>query len=186
MMEMPENPCAAASGETVTKKNFLRCYCSTKKAHLIIDRASVHYHHNSKIPRLLYYPYDRHTMTTRKETTTNPVALSLEEAGKSLQKAFTKIHNGDQLDDDKLSVPAAPAYDCDDPDDMAAAFFAQQARKKQQEAILPINEWAKVIFNHEEMIRKCQEDVIQEPDEKNKEMADKLYLQFQRAVQDGT
>ena len=123
---------------------------------------------------------------------TNPVALSLEEAGNSLQKAVTKLHNGEQLEDDKPSVPADPAYDCDDPDDMAAAFFAQQARKKELEAILPINEWAKVIFNNEEIIRKRQEEVIQEPDpdeqhkKTQKEMADKLYLQFQRAVLDGT
>jgi hypothetical protein len=126
--------------------------------------------------------------TRQKETVTNPVALALQEAGDSLQKALTKLHNGEQLEDDKPSVPAAPAYDCDDPDDMAAAFFAQQARKKQQEAVLPINEWAKVIFNHEEMIRKRQEEVIQEPDEQNKEtqneMADRLYLHFQRVVQD--
>jgi hypothetical protein len=129
-------------------------------------------------------------MATLPETVTNPAALALAETGVSLQNALTKLHNGEQLEDDKPSLPAAPAYDYDDPDDMAAAFFAQQVRKKQQETVLPINEWANVIFNHEEMIRKGQEEVIQGPDEKNKEgqneMADKLYLQFQRAVQDGT
>jgi hypothetical protein len=123
-------------------------------------------------------------MATRHETVTNPVALALEEAGNSLQKALTKLHNGEQLEDDKPLAPAVPTYDCDDPDDMAAAFFAQQARKKQQDAVLPINEWAKVIFNHQD-----QEGVIQEPDEQHQEtrseMADKLYLHFQRAAQDG-
>ena len=130
------------------------------------------------------------TIATRQKTMTNPVALSLEEAGASLQKALTKLHNGEQLEDDKPSVHAFPAYDCDDPDDMAAAFFAQQARKKKQEAVLPFNAWAKVICNHEEIIRKGQEGVTREPDEQNKEtqkeMADKLYLQFQHAVQDET
>jgi hypothetical protein len=78
------------------------------------------------------------------------VAECLQEAGSELKMALRKLESGQQLPpDDTDASPASPANNTDsdyDPDDLAAAFFAQQAQKQQAESKLPIDTWAKTIY----------------------------------------
>mmetsp|Transcript_45788 Transcript_45788/g.139095 ORF Transcript_45788/g.139095 Transcript_45788/m.139095 type:complete len:227 (-) Transcript_45788:846-1526(-) len=44
-------------------------------------------------------------------------------------------------------TPLAPTSPSDDPDDLAAAFFAQQAKKEEMERKLPVEEWTELFPN---------------------------------------
>ena len=119
----------------------------------------------------------------------NGVALSLEEAGSLLQDAWMKLRRGETLGRDE--EPKSAEVVSDDPDDLASAFLAQQARKRQQENKLPINEWARLIWSHSERIvqvNKQEETVLPMPPQHSKasqdEIINQLYEEFLRAVQD--
>jgi hypothetical protein len=54
-------------------------------------------------------------------------------------------NNDGENNDVDSSVPVDGDNDDIDPDDLAAAFFAQQAKKQQIEMKLPVEEWAETI-----------------------------------------
>lgn len=78
------------------------------------------------------------------------VADCLHQASAQLQAALQQLESGYLPNDNgemkSASSGGAAPDDMDyDPDDLAAAFFAQQAKKQQAESKLPIDEWAKTI-----------------------------------------
>jgi len=78
---------------------------------------------------------------------TKSVAECLEEASSQLQSALERLQSGQTLVDNDDNSDHTNNADADyDPDDLAAAFFAQQAKKRQAESKLPVQEWAKTIF----------------------------------------
>ena len=66
----------------------------------------------------------------------------LRDAKEQLDEALKCLAEGETLVDDAVSDSAALDFD---PDDLAAAFFAQQVRKQQAETKLPIHQWARTI-----------------------------------------
>ena len=87
-----------------------------------------------------------------------PASLAdcLRDADGQLQAALRKLENGEQLNE-PIEPDTTSSAEPVDPDDLAAAFFAQQAKKKQAESALPIDAWARTIHatrqpqNREEM-----------------------------------
>lgn len=71
----------------------------------------------------------------------------LNEAELQLQTALQRLEAGQPLTtpEDEADSSAAVAMD-HDPDDLAAAFFAQQATQKKAASTLPINPWARTIY----------------------------------------
>ena len=85
----------------------------------------------------------------------------LSEAGAMLRSALAKLENGEPLEETGGPANERGLDDpmiSDDPDDLAAAFFAQQAKKQKEEARLPVNEWAKTIFAHLDRKREDEDD----------------------------
>eukprot|EP00978_Attheya_sp_CCMP212_P037312 scaffold174816_cov54-Attheya_sp.AAC.3 len=50
-----------------------------------------------------------------------------------------------------IATPVTTHIDSDDPDDLAAAFFASQAKAKEAELQLPISEWSKVLSKNRDI-----------------------------------
>lgn len=81
----------------------------------------------------------------------------LQDADSQLQEALQQLANGQALQD--ADEPESDTgSDEMDPDDLAAAFFAQQAKKKQTESTLPIHPWAKTIFATQQSIQGSADD----------------------------
>jgi hypothetical protein len=110
------------------------------------------------------------------------------EAGTMLQSSLERLENGEPLDE-QAGAAAAAKPDPIDPDDLAAAFFAQQARKQQEETRIPVNEWAKTIFAHAERKATMREgaspSLLQASTTiSREEMVNELFLEFQNGVKD--
>jgi hypothetical protein len=125
---------------------------------------------------------------------------ALQDAGTSLQSAVNRVQAGESLLEDGSGAftdkQLLPPSEFEDPDDLAAAFFAQQAKKQQQETQLPIQEWATVIYAHAGGSNDDSDVASQEyRSEKRSEaiettssrqlVVDNLLLDFQHAIQDG-
>jgi DnaJ-class molecular chaperone len=95
------------------------------------------------------------------------VTRCLQDASEQLQKALDRQSTDSGADDETMiddSVHASVAEhetndnvqnameDHDDPDDLAAAFFAQQSKRKEAEMKLPVDEWAKVIRQKKKLV----------------------------------
>jgi hypothetical protein len=120
---------------------------------------------------------------------------ALQDAGTSLQNAVNRVQAGESLLEDGSGALTGSAVDnqllspseFEDPDDLAAAFFAQQAKKEQQERQLPIQEWATVIYAHaggsNDSDVASQEAT--ETTSSRQSVVDNLLLDLQHAIQDG-
>ncbi len=130
-------------------------------------------------------------------STPKSVADCLRDANEQLEIALRQLENGQPLtenenDVDNGSSTVTGSIDMDyyDPDDLAAAFFAQQAQKQQAETKLPIHAWAKTIHSTSSMIRTCDkyDDSIPSAPDRNTQLfeappnyANELWNEFKAA-----
>ena len=113
------------------------------------------------------------------------VTRCLQDANEQLQKALDAAENDAAVGMEDAATNAslspenhtkstakqdATMNDTDnDPDDLAAAFFAQQAKKKEAELKLPVEEWAKVIRRKKELVGSTtQQSTTSSPKRKGK------------------
>ena len=83
------------------------------------------------------------------------VEEALGKAGRSLEKALSDVRDGNKakntttssshVETENSSGNSAAAPQAVDPDDLAAAFFAQQALQKEKETKLDVEDWAMTI-----------------------------------------
>ena len=113
------------------------------------------------------------------------VSDCLLEAGTMLQSAMEKLENGEPLDEKTgaNTTPPEPVA-TDDPDDLAAAFFAQHAQKQQEESRIPANEWARTIFaNAERKTALSAKTSTHSKKNPNDDMVNELYEEFQKGME---
>lgn len=72
-----------------------------------------------------------------------PVEAALNAADKAIQEAEEALTSNCETDTCNENTAKCDTEDTD-PDDLAAAFFAAQAKKKEAEGRLPIKEWTKL------------------------------------------
>jgi hypothetical protein len=121
------------------------------------------------------------------------VEQALHDANHSLQVALQKLAYGESLleDQDLASSDDEPSAD---PEDLAAAFFAQQAKKKQQETKLPIHKWAHAIAACRDEQKSTMTETLgttagppeigpQSQYDFRNQVIDAVFLDFQRLVQ---
>ena len=78
----------------------------------------------------------------------NPVEKALEKAREELREALHKqaTGGGDSFEEEtNARTPSTRAPDPNDPDAMAAAFFAKQAQQQALQTKLPTKEWAAIL-----------------------------------------
>ena len=85
------------------------------------------------------------SMPTKETSRMSRIEQALQDVNGSLEEEIRKLQTGESLARDARNISMVKEEKVAlDPDDMAAAFFAQQAKKQQEETKLPINEWAKI------------------------------------------
>jgi hypothetical protein len=83
----------------------------------------------------------------------NSMADCLQEAEIKLQSALSRLEQREPLVEEQEDGAADTAMMVDDPEDLAAAFMAQQARLTQATNRLPVHEWAKAMHAHRAVSR---------------------------------
>ena len=140
-------------------------------------------------------------MTTTEDEQLTPMSLieqALQDAQHSLSEAIQKLQNGESLDnDDKAVVADSTSNDnvtsCQEEVDPEVLFFMQQqAKKKEQETKLPVNEWARTAVachirktterREDEHGQATAEKVSQARLKLRTQLIDKLFLEFQGSM----
>jgi len=116
------------------------------------------------------------------------VADALKDATQSLQDALNESSSSVKCDNGGKEVAAAPSpqrlqqQDTDDemdPDDLAAAFFAKEAKAPS----LPVDEWAQLITRQHEKRGVIMEDTREKKNTvSQQQQVDALYQDFQQAI----